>query len=208
MPDHSLSPGSLNYGTTYYWRVDEVNAVTYPGEVWSFTTQAYAVVDDFESYTDKTGNRKSMRRWIDGFDRPATNGAVVGQVGGSQRHLLPKRPSSTAASRRCRSPTTTQGRPSEATRTFDPPQDWSQHGVTTLVLFFRGDPANAGAPIYVKINGTKVLYNNGAASTTLPLWKQWNIDLASLGASLKSVKTLTIGVGNGSASAGGNHLCR
>jgi hypothetical protein len=86
---------------------------------------------------------------------------------------------------------------------LDDPQDWSEHGITTLVLFFRGDSANTAAPIYVKINGTKVLYNNGAPSTTLPLWKQWNIDLTSLGASVRNVRTLTIGAGNGSVSEAG-----
>ena len=40
--DHSFTPASLLFGTTYYWRVDEVNTVTYPGDVWSFTTQEFA----------------------------------------------------------------------------------------------------------------------------------------------------------------------
>ena|GEM_PF-2464289 len=32
-------PGTLAYGTTYYWRVDEFDGTTtYPGDVWSFTT--------------------------------------------------------------------------------------------------------------------------------------------------------------------------
>jgi len=29
--DSTFTPGALNYGTTYYWKVDEVNTVTYPG---------------------------------------------------------------------------------------------------------------------------------------------------------------------------------
>ncbi len=48
--------------------------------------------------------------------------------------------------------------------------------------------------MYVKINGTKISYNNGAAATTTYLWKAWSIPLASTGANLKSVKSLTIGV--------------
>ena len=63
--DHGFNPGALNFGTTYYWRVDEVNTVTYPGDVWSFTTQEFAVVDDFESYTDEEGQR-IYQTWIDG----------------------------------------------------------------------------------------------------------------------------------------------
>lgn len=41
---------------------------TYPGEVWSFTTQEYAVIDDFESYTDEEGSR-IYETWIDGLTR-------------------------------------------------------------------------------------------------------------------------------------------
>ncbi len=34
-------PGNMAYGTTYYWRIDEVSAsTTTPGPVWAFTTEA------------------------------------------------------------------------------------------------------------------------------------------------------------------------
>ena len=36
---NTFDPGDLELGTTYYWRVDEVNDPNvWPGEVWSFTT--------------------------------------------------------------------------------------------------------------------------------------------------------------------------
>ncbi|MHC4677240.1 MAG: hypothetical protein ACYTEK_00935, partial [Planctomycetota bacterium] len=39
----SYDPGRLEFETTYYWRVDEVNAppdsTVYKGNVWSFTTE-------------------------------------------------------------------------------------------------------------------------------------------------------------------------
>jgi hypothetical protein len=92
---------------------------------------------------------------------------------------------------------------SEAERTFQVPQDWSKYGITTLVIWFRGDPNNTAAPLYAKINGTKVLFNSGVPSTAFGLWKQWNIDLAPLGVNLKSVKTLTVGVGDGAAGGTG-----
>jgi hypothetical protein len=57
--------------------------------------------------------------------------------------------------------------------------------------------------LYVKINDKKVVYHSGAAATALPLWKQWNIDLASVGTNLKSVKSLTIGIGDGSGGGKG-----
>lgn len=41
----SFDPGTLLNSTTYYWRVDEVNAEdTTPGNIWSFTTEAAAVL--------------------------------------------------------------------------------------------------------------------------------------------------------------------
>jgi len=42
----SYDPGRLKFGTTYYWRVDEIGAppasTVYSGEVWSFTTELLA----------------------------------------------------------------------------------------------------------------------------------------------------------------------
>ena len=78
---------------------------------------------------------------------------------------------------------------SEATRTFAVPQDWVQGGIKTLVLYFHGAADNAAGQLYVKINNTKVVYNGKADVLTMPLWKQWNIDLASVGGNLRSVRT-------------------
>jgi len=51
-------PYGLEPGTTYYWKVDEVEAdgATTGGDVWSFTTADYTpfIVDDFESYPSGT----------------------------------------------------------------------------------------------------------------------------------------------------------
>jgi hypothetical protein len=47
----SYDPGRLDWGTAYYWRVDEVNGppdyTVFEGEVWSFTTEllAYPIAD-------------------------------------------------------------------------------------------------------------------------------------------------------------------
>ena len=38
---HGFTPDALNLATTYFWKVDEVNTGTYPGDVWSFTTTTY-----------------------------------------------------------------------------------------------------------------------------------------------------------------------
>lgn len=55
---YTIPGGTLNYATTYYWRIDEIDGSgTTTGPVWSFTTQpdpnlAALFYDDFESGTD------------------------------------------------------------------------------------------------------------------------------------------------------------
>jgi hypothetical protein len=138
--DHSYNPGSLNLGTTYYWKVAEVNEAATPkvreGDVWSLTTREFFVVDDFESYTDEEGSR-IYEAWIDGWENKT--GAMVGYLqapfaertvihGGKQ--AMPLDYNNTKAPFY-----------SEAERTFDKVQDWTAHGADTLALWFRGNPA-------------------------------------------------------------------
>jgi hypothetical protein len=166
--------------------------------VWSFSTSDYVTIDDFEAYTDAEGGR-IYEAWPDGW----TNG-TGSQVGHLQapfaertlvhggRQAMPLFYDNTKAPRL-----------SETQYAFDTAQDWTQHGFTTLVVYFRGDAANSPAPLYVKINDQKVLCNGGAPVTALPLWKQWNIELAAVGTNLKSIKSLTIGIGDGAAGGQG-----
>jgi hypothetical protein len=54
--------------------------------------------------------------------------------------------------------------------------------------------------LYVKVNGSKVVYDGDAADIQRLRWKQWNIDLASLGVNLQNVTTMGIGIdGNGAS---------
>ena len=65
----SYVPGNLQFGSTYYWRVDEVNELdavtTWAGELWSFATQEFALIDDMESYNDE--DNRIYDTWIDGW---------------------------------------------------------------------------------------------------------------------------------------------
>ncbi len=134
LTDHRFAPGELNYGTAYYWKVDEVNAVTYVGDVWSFTTKAYAaVVDDFESYNDT--DHRIYDTWIDGRT-DGKSGSIVGHAeapfaermivhGGQQAMPLEYN-------------NVNPPYYSEASRTFEPPQDWTTHGAIELVFYWRG----------------------------------------------------------------------
>jgi hypothetical protein len=200
---YSLVSAGAEYEKTYYWKVNEVNGTdTWAGDVWSFSTAQYFVVDDFESYDDKCN--RIFYTWADGYGAAAPecggapvagngSGSTVGNasapyaertvVHGGSKQSMPMafdNPGATSYS--------------EATRTFAVGQDWVQGGVKTLVLYFRGVEDNAAGQIYVKINNSKVVYNGNAQALTLPVWKQWNIDLSSVGGSLRSVTSLTIGV--------------
>ncbi len=158
MTSHGFTPDSLAFGTTYYWKVDEVNTVTYPGSVWSFTTQEYAVVEDFESYTDKQGN-EVFTFWADGMVN--SNGSIVGlypdAVGGTfceKTIVHGGKQSMPFEYNNVKAPYY-----SEAERTFDKAQDWTVNGADTLTLYFRGNPAafaEAAGTITMSGGGTDI----------------------------------------------------
>ncbi len=193
-------PGTLDLGTTYYWKVDEVNNAeatsVWEGLVWSFSTQDSFLIEDFEAYDDDIDAGTTIwQTWIDGIDDPSNGGAVVGYdqspfaeqdivYAGGQ--AMPLRYNNTSSPYY-----------SEADRTFSTPQNWAKAGITTLVIHFRGDFDNAVNPIYAVVNGTRVDYDGGADIISLPIWKQWNIDLTGI-PNLQNVRTLSIGVGGGS----------
>jgi len=47
------------------------------------------------------------------------------------------------------------------------PRDWSEQGVTKLILWFRGDPANAAERMFVALNGNAAVYHEGASATQI-----------------------------------------
>jgi len=144
--DASFDPGPLTLGTTYYWKVAEVNQAETPavweGGVWSFTTKQYVAIDDFESYTDDEGSR-IYQTWIDGLTTQ-DSGSTVGYIdapfaertiihGGKQ--AMPFEYNNVDAYSF-----------SEGRREWDSGQDWTVSGTDTLTLFFRGNPINFAQP--------------------------------------------------------------
>ncbi len=77
----SFAPSDLQFGTMYYWKVNEVSEVepisSWEGDVWTFRTQEYAAIDDFESYTDDDGSR-IYETWADGWVNDT--GSTVGYL--------------------------------------------------------------------------------------------------------------------------------
>ena len=184
----------MNLGTKYYWKVDEVGAAgTQAGNLWSFTTQAYAVVDDFEAYNDDSN--RIYDAWIDGLTDTAKGGSQVGYNaapfaektilhGGKQSMPLSYDNTGTTLS--------------EAQLTLD--QDWTASGIKSLSLYFRGAAGNKGQ-LYVKINNVKVPYDGAAGDIAATSWLPWNIDLSKVATTLGKIKSLTIGI-EGAGAAG------
>ena len=199
----SYDPGQLEWGTTYYWRIDEANNANadspWTGPLWSFTTANFLILDDFESYNDldpaEPGSKNIFYTWIDGYDNPAINGSIVGHTdppfaeqtivhGGSQSMPLAY---DNAVGK------------SEATMTLTSNRDWTVNGINTLTIWFRGNTANAAEPMYVALNGNAVVTHDNPDAAQIASWTAWNIELtrfADQGVNLANVNTITIGFGN------------
>ncbi|HRS12180.1 MAG TPA: discoidin domain-containing protein [Sedimentisphaerales bacterium] len=155
----SFSPDTLDFGTTYYWRVDEAGAELWPGEVWSFSTQEYALIDGFEDYTDDLEAGEAIfDTWVDGWvnNTRSTVGYLTAPFA-EQTIVRTGRQSMPLQYDNSKSPFY-----SETTRTFDSAQNWSGSSANTLVLYFRGVPGP-----FLELADGKIIM--GAAGTDI-----WN----------------------------------
>ena len=202
----SFDPGLLEWDTPYYWRIDEVNSLNanspWKGNVWTFTTANFFVVDDIESYNnidppDPLSNT-IFAGWLDGYGID-TNGALVGNdvppyteqnmVHGGKQSM----PYDYDANLKY----------AEATHTLTYPRDWTEKGAEKLTLWFKGDWINAAVPMYVAIANTTgtpaVVIHDNPEATRLDVWTEWTIALqviADKGIDLTDVNTISIGFGN------------
>jgi len=156
--EESYDPGKLLLETAYFWRIDEVNSISpdspWIGNVWSFTTGNFFVIDDFEDYD--VGNNEIWWAWKDGLgyaahdNEPAYTGNGTGSAVGDETTSsyteetivhggLQSMPVMYDNSK--------QGfaKYSEAELTLDTVRDWSDQDVTELSLWFRGNPASVGS---------------------------------------------------------------
>lgn len=197
-------PLSLDMENTYYWRIDEVNDAETPtswqSNIWSFSTQEYLVVDNFESYNDidtgEEGSNLIYLTWIDGFDNPSANGSTIGYVELFQPSMESEIVHSGDQSVPLSYDNTIASMSEVKASTSDLPigGNWIKGGAQTLILWFYGDPNNPTTEqMYVKINNRKVIYDGDLNNLTKQRWTQWNIDLESLGINLNNVTTFIIG---------------
>ncbi|GAG39283.1 unnamed protein product, partial [marine sediment metagenome] len=198
----SHGPLALDLDTTQYWKVNEVNEAetpsTWESAIWSFTTTDNIVVDDFESYNDLNPDDPQSNRifyaWLDGLDNP-TNGSIVGYdnppfcertiVHGGNQSMPLYYDNSVGYS--------------EATLTLTYPRDWTENGITTLSICFRGISDNAAETLYVVLNGSAVVQHDNPNAAQIGDWTEWTIDLqafADQGVNLANVNTIAIGFGD------------
>jgi hypothetical protein len=197
----SYGPLSLDLGSNYFWRIDEVNNAEapsiWPGNTWSFSTQEYLVVEDFESYNDiasgENGSNLVYETWIDGYDNPSVNGSTMGYASGESMETAIVHGGKQSAPL---SYNNTSVSLSEVT--VDPGElavgrNWTISAPDTLVLWFYGDSNNAATEqLYVKLNSSKVVISG--IDLTQAQWQSAEIPLADFNISLTNITQLVIGL--------------
>jgi len=156
--DESYDPGKLEWDATYYWRVDEINTGNpdspWVGNLWSFTTADFLIIDDFEGYN--SGENQIWYKWHDGLGygtmgvQPYFAGNGTGAAVGDE--TTPSFTEETIVHGGSQSMPMTfdnnkQGysKYSETEFTLTTPRDWTEGGVSQLSLWFQGFPGSVGS---------------------------------------------------------------
>ncbi|MCK4790295.1 MAG: LamG domain-containing protein, partial [Desulfobacteraceae bacterium] len=182
------------------WRVDEVNEVNVPtdiwkGDVWSFTVIDHFVVEDFESYTSGDNLRNTWPELANAYVYLEEEECH----GGSQSMKLRYNNFGTPYY-------------SETCRTFASPQDWTEGGLKALSLWYMGKATNGNEPMYLVLEDTNTPDPNvGIVTYSYPnllseSWQQWNIDLSDpcfADVNMADIKKIYIGVGDRQATGSG-----
>ncbi|MDI6450466.1 LamG-like jellyroll fold domain-containing protein [Anaerobaca lacustris] len=151
----SIVPDELAFGTTYYWQVDAVSDEVWAGDLWSFSTLEYQLIEGFESYTDDIDAGEAIfDTWLDGW---------VNETGSTVGYLETPFAEQTIVRSGSQSmplfyDNTESPFYSETERTFDSTQDWTANGADTLRLFVAG----VGAPFVETADGTVLITGAGA----------------------------------------------
>jgi hypothetical protein len=140
-------------GRTYHWRIDEVNDLDpespWPGDVWSFTTAPFVVLDDFETYGaespyvvfSKWQDAWGMVDFVDGewieLAEGNGSGGVLGTLYAPYVETADVHGASGQALPLAYAHDDTVDY-SEGTRWFDPPKDFTEDDGATLGIWFKG----------------------------------------------------------------------
>jgi hypothetical protein len=199
----SFDAGQLDWNTTYYWRIDEVNNANadspWTGPLWSFTTANFLIIDDMESYNDidegEPGSNRIYLAWIDGYENPTVNGSIVGNL---EPPIAEQTIVHSGNQSMPMSYNNAVGK-SEATLTLTSNRDWTVNGVNRLTIWYRGNSSNAAEQMYVVLNGSAGVDHDNPDAAQKGSWTEWNIDLQAFtdqGVNLANVTSITLGFGN------------
>ena len=177
--EESYDPGKLLLNTAYFWRIDEVNGTNpdspWAGNVWSFTTGDFFVIDDFEAYN--ADDNQIWFAWNDGLGAgvPGVDPYVPGNGTGSAvgDETTPSYTEETIVHGGGQSMPYSYdnnkdgfAKYSEAALTLSAMRDWTAESVTELSIWFRGNPASVGSFIEGPV-GTYTITSTGA-----DIWNQ------------------------------------
>ncbi len=201
----SYQPEKLEWNSTYYWRIDEANNTNpdspWTGPLWSFTTANFLVVDDFEDYD--VGNNEIWWAWIDGLGYashptlPAHPGNGTGSMVGDENTGSYMEETIVHGGNQSMPVFYDNSilRYSEVEKTLTS-RDWTQNGITTLSIWFRGLSDNAAETLYVVLNGSAVVSHENPNAAQIEAWTEWTIDLQAFGVNLANVNTIGLGLGD------------
>ncbi len=191
-PSYKLT--NLDFGTTYYWRIDEFNgssAIT--GDLWRFTTRTY-----FEVY------------WFE------TQAAVDNWTASNASTALSTNPARGAASMALTYNTAISPYLSSASAAFPFDGDIACTNAYSMTIWIYGSAANSNETVYAILTdgtnqATVVCPMDGV--TQSEAWYVWNIDLRDFAVNnpaidMSAIATMTIGAGNpfSPASGGGGTI--
>ncbi|MFC1603834.1 hypothetical protein ACFL5F_02295 [Planctomycetota bacterium] len=208
----SFDPIELGWNSTWYWRVDAVySAGLVKGLVWSFTVADFLLVDDFEDYD--TGDNQIWYAWRDGLGYgtpdtpPYSNGNGTGSAVGDETtpsYCEEKIVHGGGKSMPVLYDNNKQGYAmySEVEMTLSEARDWTDEGVGTLTIWFRGILNNDAERMYVALSNQTgvpvVVYHDDPAATQIGAWTEWVILLQSFadqGIDLTDINKIAFGIG-------------
>jgi hypothetical protein len=205
-------PEPLQFGATYYWRVDEVNGLQITrGSVWSFTVEGSYLVDGMETYG--LLSPKITNYWI----KSTGTGSVSLQTGTSDPTKV------FAGAQSMKLTFNNNASPYKAEFTADvltlpyASRDFAPEGVKAMDLRIRGDITNVVNTVYVTLTDNETIPNSGTVQCPDPnvliedSWYPFRINLSDPAFSAinkSNLKSITIGIGDGAgAGQSGDDYC-
>jgi glucuronoarabinoxylan endo-1,4-beta-xylanase len=191
-------PELLDLNTTYYWRIDEVNSAPdytiFKGEVWSFMTLPYFVMEDFDSYADNAALRNVWKN--DSTSAEVSVETTIVRDGKSMKYWyknnLP--------------PYYSEAYVDIADLGIDDPNWLGIGGAQALALRFHVEPDNPfSEQMYLKLTDgdspakTAIVMYSDTNNVRLKQWNKWSIALTEFtDVNLANVARITIGFGDDS----------